>query len=178
VLVNDGIQTPQCKEFGLALNAIAWRYRNAFEELSFLRGHYSQKNAPVDHEDHYQREKSLFGFFTAGVSCIEATLYAIAAYTSVVPSFDFSEKAQRACNPSKLYEWLKPHVGAVGLAVKVEELSKSSEWEFLLEVRNCLSHRGNLPGIIQLSAAASLPKVKPILFDRTTSTDERNTIRS
>lgn len=171
VLVTDGVQSPQCKEFGLASNALAWRYRAAHEELSSLRGHYSQKNAPVDHEDLYQREKALFNFFTAAVSCIETAIYAVAAYTSNVLYFDFTAKVQRTCSPSALHGWLKPHAKVEKLALVVGELSKSAEWDFLLEVRNRLSHRGNLPGIIYASVGGPPPEVNPILFDRTTSTD-------
>ena len=148
VLVTDGVQSPQCKEFGLASNALAWRYRAAHEELSFLRGHYSQKTAPVDHEDLYGREKALFNFFTSSVSCIETAIYAIAAYTSKVLSYDFTAKKQTIRSPDVLHGWLKPHTQAEKLTLVVDELSKSTEWAFLLHVRNRLSHRGNLPAII------------------------------
>lgn len=171
VLVTDGVQSTQCKEFGLASNTIAWRYKAAHEELSLLRGHYSQKNAPVDHEDLYKREKAMFNFFTAGVSCIETTIYAIAAYTSKVLSFDFTEKLQRACSPSALNRWLKPYPTAEKLALETAELSNSAEWGFLLEVRNRLSHRGNLPAIVCASVGEAPREVNPLLFDRTTSTD-------
>jgi hypothetical protein len=161
--------TPQWKEFGLASNIIAWRYRSAHEALQFLRGRYSTTTGSIDHEDLYERERALFTLFTAGVSCIEACIYAIAAYYSKVTGFQFEKQEQRACGPNRLRKWIEPFPGMEAIADAIKNIDDSVEWKLWVEVRNRLSHRGNLPGIIYVGAP--LPTVNPILFDETTSTD-------
>lgn len=158
-------------EFGLASNIIAWRYRTAHEALEFLRGRYSTTTGPTDHEDRYERERALFTLFTGGVSCIDACTYAIAAYCSKVVGFQFEEKEQRNYKLKNLREWITPFPKSTNLSNVIENIENSNEWDFWKDVRNRLSHRGNLPGIIVAAAGAPPPKVNPILFSKTTSTD-------
>ncbi len=161
---------PKWKEFALASNIIGWRYRTAFDELEFLRGRYSTTRGPIDHEDIYQREHALFVLFTAGVSCVEACIYATAAYCSHVVGFDFGIKEQHVCGPSKLQDWLKSLDRAAALIAVLKDIEDSQEWQFWRRVRNRLSHRGNLPAIIYASVGCPTPEVNPIIFDATTST--------
>jgi hypothetical protein len=170
VLIGLNGITPEWKEFGLASNIIGWRYRAAHEALEHLRGRYTTTSGPVDHEDLYKRECALFTLFTAGVSCIEACIYGVAAHTSTAVGFPFGTKEQRACSPAKLRDWLKPHLAASALTAVVQDVLDSSEWTLWVEVRNRLSHRGNLPGIIYAAVGGPPPETNPILFDETTST--------
>ena len=170
VLIGPDGTTPEWKEFALASNIVGWRYRAAHEALEHLCGRYTTTGGPVDHEDLYQRECALFTLFTAGVSCVEASIYAVAAHTSTAIGFPFGTKEQRACGPAKLRDWLKPHVAASDLMAVVQSVVDSSEWALWVEVRNRLSHRGNLPGIIYAAVGGTAPKTNPILFDETTST--------
>jgi hypothetical protein len=170
VLIGPNGPSPGWKEFALASNIIGWRYRAAYEALEHLRGRYTTTSGPVDHEDLYQRECALFTLFTAGVSCIEASVYGIAAQTSTAVGFPFGVKEQRACSPTRLRDWLKPHSAASALATVIQELANSSEWSLWIEVRNRLSHRGNLPGIICAAIGGPLPATNPIVFAETTST--------
>jgi hypothetical protein len=170
VLIGPNGPTPEWKEFGLASNIIGWRYRAAHEALEHLRGRYITTSGPIDHEDLYQRECALFTLFTAGVSCIEACVYGIAAHTSRAVGFPFGINEQRACKPTKLRDWLKPHPAASALTTVVQDVIDSSEWALWVEVRNRLSHRGNLPGIIYAAMGGPLPATNPILFAETTST--------
>ena len=159
------------KEFGLASNIIAWRYRTAHEELEFLRGRYSTTTGPIDHEDLYERERALFMLFAGGVSCIEACIYAIAAYCSNVAGFQFGPQEQRTCDAKKLRKWIAPFLTMKALSNAIKDIDESVEWKLWRSVRNRLSHRGNLPGILHAAMGGALPAVNPILFDETTSTD-------
>lgn len=164
--------TPQWKEFALASNNVAWRYRTAHEALEFLRGRYATTTGSLDHEDNYMRERALFSLFTSSVSCVESALYAIAAYTCKLGGFQFGPREQRECHRrGKLVDWITSSITAVALSQAIQDLEESSEWDLWVSVRNRLSHRGNLPSIIHAAIGAPIPQMNPILFAETTSTD-------
>ena len=174
MLIPGGNTSTAWKEFGGASNLIGWRYRASFdawqEHRESIRAHGGGRN----HEDVYQQERSLFLMFSAGVSCIESTAYALAAAASdeSVCGIAFTTKEQRACTPSRLLTWLTPHLKATSLVTALQALTVAKEWELWVDLRNRMTHRSNLPRRIFASAGAPPPQVNPLNYAPTSSTPE------
>lgn len=166
VLINPDV-SPAWKEFGGASNLIGWRFRATSEYWSSFKA-ASENN----HDEVYQKECALFGMFTAGVSCIESTTYALAALASHtnVLSLKFGPDEQRICSPNNLIKWLKPHATGKGLYGVLAELLTSSEWRTWVDLRNRMMHRSNLPRISSIYSGSMPPATKPINFAPTSST--------
>ena len=81
VMTPDKQQVPAWKEFAGASNLIAWRYKASAD--AWREHRESLEGGTKNHEDLYLQERSLFMMFVAGVSCIESTCYALAAWTAV-----------------------------------------------------------------------------------------------
>lgn len=158
-------------EFGGASNLIAWRYRASYEDWQYYRTSLSQHSNP-DHEELYRRERALFGMFSAGVSCIESTVYSLAALAShpAAVAIPFGVIEQRRCNPVNLRAWLAPHPHASGVVAALDHLLAAGEWGTWVELRNRMTHRSNLPRIISVWVGPPPPPSKPIRFAATSST--------
>lgn len=165
-------QGPEWVEFAGASNLIGWRYRASSEEWHYYKHSWQTHGAAVDHECLYRRERALFGMFTAGVSCIESTSYALAALSSHprVGRIPFGATEQRYCSPKKLLEWLSPLPTAAALTQALSDLCVSAEWKLWVDLRNRMSHRSNLPRFIFGAIGAAPPPVKPLQFAATSST--------
>lgn len=164
-------KSPQWGEFAGASNLIAWRYRSSFEDWQYYKGSLNTHANP-DHEELFRRERALFGMFTAGVSCIESACYSLAALAShpAVLGIPFGTPEQRRCSPSVLRDWLAPHAKAATLNATLGILLASPEWEIWVSLRNRMTHRSNLPRVIQAWVGATPPPIKPIHFAATSST--------
>ncbi len=174
VLIPGGNTSPAWKEFGGASNLIAWRYRASFDAWREYRAAVERHPGGRNHEDLYLQERSLFIMFTAGVSCIDSTTYALAAAASdpLVCGIAFAEREQRACSPSRLSTWLAPHSNAAALVVTLNSVVSATEWELWVDLRNRMTHRSNLPRRHFASVGAPLPKVNPLNYAPTSSTPE------
>ncbi|MDZ4129310.1 MAG: hypothetical protein U1E02_34825 [Hydrogenophaga sp.] len=163
--------SPQWGEFAGASNLLAWRYRASFEDWQCYKRSLSAHSNP-DHEELFRRERALFGMFTAGVSCMESTCYSLAALAShpAVLAIAFDPPEQRRCNPSTLRDWIAPHAKAATLNVTLDNLLASSQWELWVGLRNRMTHRSNLPRVIQAWVGSTPPPIKPIHFAATSST--------
>ena len=161
----------QWSEFGGASNLIAWRYRASYEDWQYYKTSLATHSNP-DHEELYRRERALFGMFTAGVSCIESTVYSLAALAShpAVLGLPFGSAEQRRCSPSVLRGWLAPHAKASAVTATLDQLLAANEWELWVDLRNRMTHRSNLPRVIQAWVGALPPPIKPIHFAATSST--------
>ena len=164
-------KSPQWSEFGGASNLIAWRYRASFEDWAYYKTSLQTRTNP-DHEENFRRERAIFGMFTAGVSCIESTCYSLAALSShpAVLALPFGVVEQRRCNPSALRDWIAPHAKAATLSATLDRLLASPEWDLWLSLRNRMTHRSNLPRVIQAWMGSPPPPIKPIHFAATSST--------
>lgn len=174
VLLPGGNKSDAWKEFGGASNLIGWRYRASFDAWHEHRESVKAYGGGRNHEDVYQQERSLFLMFSAGVSCIESTIYALAAAASdsSVCGITFTNKEQRACSPSRLLTWLTPYPKAANLVAALQELLAASEWELWVDLRNRMTHRSNLPRRHFASAGAPPPQVNPLNYAPTSSTPE------
>jgi hypothetical protein len=163
--------SPAWSEFAGASNLIAWRYRASYEDWQYYKESLA-RHANPDHEELFRRERALFGMFAAGVSCIEAAAYSLAALAShpSLLAIPFGTGEQRQCAPHKLRAWLAPHSRAATVTAALDRLLAAPEWGTWLELRNRMTHRSNLPRIIFASVGAPPPPSKPIRFAATSST--------
>lgn len=159
-------------EFAGASNLVGWRFRASSDEWLAYKKSLVTFGDSAGHEELYRRERALFNMFSAGVSCIESTTYALAALAShpAVLSLPFGPAEQRACSPRKLADWLAPHAAASQLAGVLTGLLASREWPLWVELRNRMTHRSNLPRIHVASVGAPPPITKPLNFAPTSST--------
>jgi hypothetical protein len=158
-------------EFAGASNLIAWRYRASYEDLQSYKDSLAKHSNP-DYEELYRRERSLFGMFASGVSCIESTVYSLAALAShpSLLAIPFGATEQRRCGPAALRGWVAPHATAAPLTATLDRLLSANEWSLWVDLRNRMTHRSNLPRIIDASVGAPSPPSKPINFAATSST--------
>ena len=174
VLIPGGNTSAAWKEFGGASNLIGWRYRASSDAWKEHRESVQMRGGGQSHEDVYLQERSLFLMFSAGVSCIESTTYALAAASSDpnVCGIAFTPKEQRACSPNRLLARLTPFPKAAGLVAALQHLVAAQEWTLWVDLRNRMTHRSNLPRRHFASVGAPPPQVKPLNYASTSSTPE------
>ena len=174
VLIQGRDTSAAWNEFGGASNLIGWRYRASSDAWRAHRLSIKNDGGGRNHEDVYEQELSLFVMFSAGVACIDSTIYALAAAAShpQVCGIPFGPKEQRACNPAQLLKWLTQHPGAAELVAALQRLLKAQEWALWIELRNRMTHRSNLPRRLFASVGGPPPQVKPLNYGPTSSTPE------
>lgn len=141
------------QEYAGATNLIGWRFRNCHEDMERWVGSLNTHGENGDFEEEYLRERALFGFFTAGLSCIESTcyaLYALAYHLELLNPSDLAKKQQKKQDiwrayPSDLRDLLLEKPKTVVLKIKLKDLTDSGEYKRLNELRNRVTHRSNLP---------------------------------
>lgn len=158
-------------EFGGASNLIAWRYRASYEDWQCYKTSLVNHSNP-NHEELYRRERAIFSMFTSGVSCIESTIYSLAALAShpSLLAIPFGPVEQRRCSPSTLRDWVSPHASAAAVTMALNRLLSATEWSLWIDLRNRMTHRSNLPRIIEAWVGTPPPPSKPIKFAATSST--------
>lgn len=172
VLLPPDHQPPAWREFAGASNLIGWRFRASSDAWLEHRASIERFGDGPSAEDFYKRERALFMMFSAGVSCIESTVYALAAAASHPPviGIAFGRKEQRECHPKGLLIWLQQHAKAAALVAELDRLTTSDEWRLFVELRNRMTHRSNLPRVINAHVGANPPPSKPLNFAATSST--------
>src|SRR6478735_3764138 len=120
------------KELAGASNLIGWRFRGCHEDMTKYIDSWKLHGANVSFEEIYLRDRALFGMFTAGVSCIESTCYALNALAShpTLLGLPFGQQEQRNCSPKQLKERLSKHAKAQALVSALEVLTSSNEWKW------------------------------------------------
>jgi hypothetical protein len=158
-------------EFGGASNLLAWRYRASYEDWQYYKASLANHSNP-DHEELYRRERAMFGMFASGASCIESAVYSLAALAShpSLLAIPFGTAEQRRCSPATLRNWVAPHASAAALTAALDRLLSANEWSLWVDLRNRMTHRSNLPRIIQAWVGPPPPPAKPINLAATSST--------
>ena len=174
VLLAEGKSSPAWQEFGGASNLIGWRFRASSEAWIEHRQSIEIHGGGKTHDDLYAQERSLFMMFSAGVACVESTIYALAAASShpSVLSIAFGVKEQRACSPKQLLTWLTPHAKSAKIVDGLKRLLTEPEWALWIDLRNRMTHRSNLPRRHFAYSGDIPPSVKPINYAPTSSTPE------
>ncbi|WP_143434336.1 hypothetical protein [Hydrogenophaga sp. H7] len=161
-------------EFGGASNLIAWRYRAMVEDWHWYRDSWLSVGAAASHEEQFRRDRALFGMFSSGVSCVESTVYALAALSShpTVFGLSFGPEQQRCCSPKTLLNWLNGRLGAKALTQRLAVLCESVEWQRWVDLRNRMSHRSNLPMVTVGAMGRLPPPARALHFAPTSSTQK------
>jgi hypothetical protein len=157
-------------ELAGASNLIGWRFMACHEDLRTFVESWRTKS-PASFEGIYLRDRALFGMFTAGVSCVESTCYALHALAShpSVLGVPFSESEQRASSPRRLRQVLSDYSRGKALSVALDALLDSPEWKTWLELRNRMSHRSNLPRNVYGMSGDVPPPAKALQYAATSS---------
>lgn len=159
------------REFAGATNLMGWRFRATADAWVEYKLSWTEHGPAAGFEELYLRQNALFRMFSAGVSCIDSTSYAIAALCShtAILRLKFGPDEQRVCNLQKLTRWLSGHDRAMPLRSLVVELADSNEFTLWTELRNRMSHRSNLPRIVEGVIGGDAPPAKPLHFADTSS---------
>ncbi len=159
------------KEFGGASNLIAWRFRGTYEYMNHYLKSWKELGANVGFEELYRRERSLFGMFSSAVSCLESASYASYALAShpEVLGVPFGETEQRKCNPRQLRNTLASCSPGSPLVTGLSEIIDSQEWRLLIDFRNRMNHRSNIPRVISGAMGSEPPPAKALQFSATSS---------
>lgn len=165
------IKTDAWKEFAGASNLIGWRFRGAAEYMDEYLESWNKLGSNVGFEELYKRERSLFGMFSSAVSCLESTSYALYALAShpAVLGVSFREAEQRKCNPLRLRNALASHARASLLVSALSAIIDSQELALLIDFRNRMTHRSNIPRVIYGAMGSELPLAKALQFAATSS---------
>ena len=171
-LVLSPAKSEAWKELSGASNLIGWRFRGCHEDMRKYIDSWQVHGANISFAEIYLRDRALFGMFTAGVSCIESTCYALNALAShpKLLGLPFGDNEQRSCSPKRLKESLSTYPEAKALAATLGVLTSSNEWELWSGLRNRMTHRSNLPPISHGAVGAELPPAKAQHFAATSST--------
>lgn len=158
-----------------ASNLTAWRFRQSCEAWEHIKQLVHDKPNGGSHEDQYQMDSHMFTMLTTMISCIESTLYSISAVASspMVVGYLFDNQAQRkGSDASWLLSQLTGHPKATLLVGELTLLVGSTDWKFLLDLRNRVSHRTNLSRIVFATVGGVLPPSVPFHYAATTNTPE------
>jgi len=161
-------------ELAGASNLIGWRFRAANEYWQAYKSSWTNCGPNVDFEEIYERERNLYGMFSSGVSSIECTAYSIAALLShpSVLGMAFGQAEQRACSPKKLAQWVSGQAATQSLKSALDSVVNAPEWKCWVDLRNRMTHRSNLPRVVQGAVGNAPPPAKAIHFAATSSTDD------
>lgn len=158
-----------------ASNLTAWRFRQSCEAWEQIKELVHDKPNGGSHEDQYQMDSHMFTMLTTMISCIESTLYSISAVASLptVVGYMFDNKTQKkASDANWLLSQLTGHPKASLLVDELTLLIKSTDWKFLLDLRNRVSHRTNLSRVGFATVGGVLPPPIPFHYAATTNTPE------
>jgi len=165
------------QEYAGATNLIGWRFRGCYEDMNKWMDLWNHCNK-ASLEETYLRERALFGFFTAGLSCIEATCYALYALARHLELLDPQLLAKKrdewhSC-PFDLNKILLEQPETLALKARLQVLIASDNYKRLKELRNRMNHRSDIPINYTLNMGAELPPAEKQNFARTTSTEAFN----
>lgn len=159
-----------------ASNLTGRRFRQALEYWDELKTFVTHTKNGGSHEEQYETDKQMFGLLTAVVSCIESTIYSIAAVASLpsVAGIPFDLKAQKSgSDPTWLAQKLATNPKATQLCIELTKLAAAPEWQFFMTFRNRVSHRSNLSRVgYATSAGNALPPPDDFRFSATTNTPD------
>ncbi|MEE7624713.1 hypothetical protein V3O24_00950 [Methylobacter sp. Wu8] len=165
------------QEYAGATNLIGWRFRGCYEDMNKwidLWNHCDKASS----EEIYLRERALFGFFTAGLSCVETTcyaLYALARHLELLdPQLLANKRDKWHSNPSEFNRLLLEQDETLALKARLQVLIASDDYKCLKDRRNRMNHRSDIPINYTLNMGAELPPTEKQDFVRTTSTEAFN----
>jgi len=152
---------PLYQHYAGAWNAIAIRFRAAFEYGDkFVESFKAHGAAPLP-EERYDQQKVLFNFFNSGFSVFESTFYALYVFGAFLKPNDFpltTMKNQKDVSPQSTERAYAKSFPKDPILTAFQLLFSDQEYIQWRDYRNILTHR-TAPGfIIRLSAGRRPPQ--------------------
>ncbi len=138
--------------FGLGWNGVGYRYRAMLEyDKEFICSICRSKNFP-SHEELYNQEKALIGFFTNAVSVIECFFFSSYCIASIIkPSkFMLEKDANLRFYPNDVKETFISSFKNDHFTEQLISCCEASNYIQMKNIRNVLSHRGIIPRNIHM----------------------------
>ena len=147
------------RSFAAAWNALAYRYRAAYEYDQEFNEAMQAGDAPPA-EERYRQERTLFAFFSAGLSAIECYCFAGYCVGSIAKpeAFPMTKDRDLRFYPSDVAKLFGSEFPGEHITRSLNELVNGPEFSRLSDWRNVLSHRGMFPRSIHMSLGS--PAVK------------------
>jgi hypothetical protein len=133
-------------QYGMAHNAIVWRFRSVVDTDDTYRSAYSMPDVGGDIEKRYLQERELFEFFAAFVSTIEVLCYCAHAIGSMADQVEFplaTDDEKRAVTPRLTRDRFAQNYAADGITHAL--VNMVNNYDVANKMRNLLSHRGSPP---------------------------------
>jgi hypothetical protein len=166
---DDGQAIARHRQFRMAWNAVAYRFRlgaEADEALSALiRGHGTSPS----HDDHVQRANHLFVFFLAGQASVESLVFAAHAMPAALGSpgirIDSVEDRKKVKFDKKTLDALDAAVPGTRLLGALRALMLDPAYVRWQGLRNLLDHQIS-PGMTAHASFGSDPQPPRYLYER------------
>jgi hypothetical protein len=127
-----------------AWNAVAYRYLSCFEHDQHFTGSVKKFGCSPGQPHRYFQERELFGFFTTGLSGIEALHFGLFAIASYVKPNEFllsTDDELRAITPASTTRQFEKCFAAETVTSVLREIQQMSQYEEWNLIRNILIHR-------------------------------------
>jgi hypothetical protein len=132
--------------FGLGWRGLKNRYRATVEyNEEFTQSIKKHGNSPP-FEERYKQEKALFGFFVSAISAIECFFYSAYLVGAILKPDRFpSDSKSLNVYPQNVMEKFVGNFHGEALTVKMKECVDDRMYIGMRDMRDVLSHRGELP---------------------------------
>ena len=136
----------QWTSFNLGWVGLAYRYR-AMVEYDEQFTSYIRISASPSPEERYAQSKSLFGFFTNGLSTLECLFFSMYCIGAILDAslFPISKDKDLKFYPEKVISKFMIGFNNDALSNEMKALLTHNEWIELENIRNVLRHRVELP---------------------------------
>ena len=150
------------QEYSGAWNAVSYRFLAATQYSDDFTDSITKYGSSVNREERYRQEKNLFGFFTNGLSTLEAAFYGLFATGAFLNPSTFpmmTAKEHKYVSPERTHKaYSKAFPGEPILALFDQTFSDDGYVQ-LKDIRNVLAHR-TAPGrtfYVSLDSSEPLP---------------------
>lgn len=159
-LPKDHSETTYYREYAGAWNAVAHRFLAAGQYSDDFTDSITKTAGSASVEARHYQEKSLFGFFTNGLSAIEATFYGLFAMGGFLNSGFFpmtTPEDQQNVTPRNTFTAYGKAFPGDPLLTILETALKDAAYQELKQIRNVLAHRTAPGRQIYLTVEGSEP---------------------
>jgi hypothetical protein len=151
------------REYAGAWNAVSYRFLAATHYSDEFTNSMKKFGSSAASDERYRQERSLFGFFTNGLSAIEATFYglfAIGAFLSPSSFRMMTAKEQQSVTPGSTQTAYIKNFSKEPILKVFDQLLSDQVYTELKHIRNVLAHRA-APGrkaFVSLGDSELLPE--------------------
>lgn len=135
---------PNAIKFSGAWNALAYRYLEADECAAQFTRHFTKYGSSPSSLERYRQERTIFDFYSAAVSCLDAVTFAIFAIASLKHDTTFplsNDEDEKKVSPGKLLHKLEATFASDTITGVYSSLSSDPRNDEIRAIRNVLTHR-------------------------------------